>query len=215
MGQLHNELRRGPLSNALANALGDTKGGGLERYSESLQAQINLWERAEWQHLLDIRPWGIRVNHAAGGAGTVGTLAIAPAPGGVTVITHIEGSAAVELSAFNGAAPFGAAVVGGASFDSRDWTNTVPINPANKTSTQFGAQNAAAMPAGAFPFYRFHVNGEHHLGKGIVLVGGRASAPFGGLVNDPQLIIAAVTSNSVIEISAMGYERMALPGELG
>lgn len=215
MGQLHNELRRGPLSNALGNALGDTRGGGLERYGETLQAQINLWERGEWQHLLEILPWGIRVNHAAGGAGTVGTLAVSPSPGLVTVITHLEASAAIDLYAFNGAAPFGTLVAGGASFDSRDWQNTVPINPATRTKTLFGAQNAAGVPAGTFPFYRFHAAGEHFLGKGITLVGGRASAPFGGLVNDPMLLIAAVTQNAVIEISAHGYERMALPGELG
>jgi hypothetical protein len=52
MAQVHNALRRGPLSAALANAIGDTKGvGGLERYGETLTPVLDLWRQPEWSYL--------------------------------------------------------------------------------------------------------------------------------------------------------------------
>lgn len=53
MGQLHNELRRGPWSKAATAALGDTRVGGIERLSEDLQAGIDLWSQPEWAFLRD------------------------------------------------------------------------------------------------------------------------------------------------------------------
>jgi len=48
MGQTHNELRRGDLSRALKNLLADSRGGGLERYGETLTPVIDMWSRPEF-----------------------------------------------------------------------------------------------------------------------------------------------------------------------
>lgn len=51
MGDQHNELRRGQLSAALSRALGDMRGGGLERYGETVDPVIDLWDQPEWAFL--------------------------------------------------------------------------------------------------------------------------------------------------------------------
>jgi hypothetical protein len=52
VGQVHNQLYRGIWSAALKNAVGDPKGdGGLERFGETLQPTIDLWQRPEWAFL--------------------------------------------------------------------------------------------------------------------------------------------------------------------
>jgi hypothetical protein len=64
MGQVHNELRRGPFSGALKVILGDTHNeGGIERYGETLQPMVDLWGRSEWARRLNRRLF----------AGSVGT----------------------------------------------------------------------------------------------------------------------------------------------
>lgn len=48
MGQLHNELRRGKLSDALTRAVGASKGApGIERFGETLTPVIDLWRITE------------------------------------------------------------------------------------------------------------------------------------------------------------------------
>jgi len=51
VGQIHNELRRGPFSAAMTAAIGDTRGGGIERFGETLTPVLNLWDRPEWAYL--------------------------------------------------------------------------------------------------------------------------------------------------------------------
>lgn len=52
MGELHNELRRGPLSKAVTRALGMHVGAvGLERLDESLTVILDLFSRPEWDYL--------------------------------------------------------------------------------------------------------------------------------------------------------------------
>lgn len=52
MGQQHNELRRGgAIGYAMSQAVGDTRGGGIERYGETLTPTLNLWDQPEWAFL--------------------------------------------------------------------------------------------------------------------------------------------------------------------
>lgn len=52
MGNIHNELRRSPLSGALTRALGAQLGTeGLERFGETLQPIMDLWGLPEWNYL--------------------------------------------------------------------------------------------------------------------------------------------------------------------
>lgn len=77
MAQLHNELRRTPLSLALKAAVGDTReGSGIERFGETLGPYINLWERPEWAFLRRERLCSSARTEAAGGAGTFAGIGI-------------------------------------------------------------------------------------------------------------------------------------------
>lgn len=50
MGQIHNILHRGQLTDALKRAVGATKSeGGVERFGETLTPIIDLWSNPEWQ----------------------------------------------------------------------------------------------------------------------------------------------------------------------
>lgn len=209
VADIHNALRRGAWSRAVANALGDTRGGGVERYGETLQPSMDLWRQAEWAFLRDEIPWSGVAILAAGGAGNFGTLSIAPPAGVVTVIEAIAASAQVDVYVSD--ALFGT-VTAGVAIDSRAWLPTVPFNP-QKLQTRFAAQNAAGIPAVAIRVVRLFagVTSLQNI-KPIVLVGGATSG--GPISGTPALIIAAVTNNTVIEISAFGYERLAQPGEM-
>jgi len=69
VGSIHNELRRGGLSQALRNALQVTDAeSGLERFSETLSPSIDLWSRPEWRLLRGERSYsgGVHVNANGG-----------------------------------------------------------------------------------------------------------------------------------------------------
>lgn len=53
MGQQHNELRRGGgvIGYAMSQAVGDSRGGGIERYGETLTPTLDLWSLPEWAYL--------------------------------------------------------------------------------------------------------------------------------------------------------------------
>jgi hypothetical protein len=51
VAQVHNELRRGVLSDAMGRAVGDSRGGGIERYGETLTPVLDLWGLAEFFYL--------------------------------------------------------------------------------------------------------------------------------------------------------------------
>lgn len=90
MGQQHNELRRGEVSRALKNALGDTRQGGLERYGETLTPAIDLWGRPEWAFLRDEHLWGFSQTVAAV-VGEQGGVAVVN-PAGSNRIVVVEGA---------------------------------------------------------------------------------------------------------------------------
>lgn len=51
MADIHNELRRGQLGVALKAAVGDSRGGALERWGETLTPVMDMWSRPEWEYL--------------------------------------------------------------------------------------------------------------------------------------------------------------------
>lgn len=60
MALLHNALTRGPWTVAVKGALGDTRSeGGVERYGETLQPNIDIWTRPEWAWLRQEQLWAV------------------------------------------------------------------------------------------------------------------------------------------------------------
>lgn len=52
MGQVHNEIRKGTLSEAVQRALGVTRSeGGVERFGETIQPIMHPWGLPEWAYL--------------------------------------------------------------------------------------------------------------------------------------------------------------------
>lgn len=51
MSTVHNEIRKGWLSEAVNRALGRTRDGGVERVSETLDIVMNPWGMPEWAYL--------------------------------------------------------------------------------------------------------------------------------------------------------------------
>jgi len=92
VGQQHNELRRGPWSNAVSNALGDTKGGGLERYGETMQPVLDLWRLPEWAFLRRERLCAIVRTEGAVAGEFSGAGIVNPAGSGAIVV--LEGASA-------------------------------------------------------------------------------------------------------------------------
>lgn len=66
MGQIHNQITRGPWTNALKAALGITKSdGGIERFGETMQPVVDLWSRPDWLYLLEVGLWSASESQAA------------------------------------------------------------------------------------------------------------------------------------------------------
>lgn len=76
MGQIHNELRKGWLSEAVNRALGRTREGGVERVSETCDVVLNPWGMPEWAYLRAEQLWGVRRAVSAGAAATFAAAAI-------------------------------------------------------------------------------------------------------------------------------------------
>lgn len=76
MGQIHNELRKGWLSEAVNRALGRTREGGVERVSETCDVVMNPWGMPEWAYLRQEQLWGVRRAVTAGAAATFAAAAI-------------------------------------------------------------------------------------------------------------------------------------------
>lgn len=105
MHQIHNVLRRSSYSAAFSKAVGDTREGGVERYSETLQGVLDLWGRPEFALLRGENLWSGFQSVGAGGAGTFARLGIFnPAGSGLlVVVTHhllqvaVSGTDSVQL----------------------------------------------------------------------------------------------------------------------
>lgn len=75
MGQLHNEIRSGPLSDAVTRALGVTRQGGVERFSETIQPTLDPYMEGEWNYLRQEALWSF-VKFQAAVAAELSMLAV-------------------------------------------------------------------------------------------------------------------------------------------
>lgn len=133
MGQLHNELRRTPLSRALKNLLGDSKGeGGIERYGETLQPVVDLWSMTEWLFLRQEALLGDSRQVAAGAATTLATYALVnPAGSGMlvklrSVFVTAPALANIMLRLGTEAQAAALTLIGGGSFKDTRWSVLSP-----------------------------------------------------------------------------------------
>lgn len=76
MAQLHNEIRKGFISEAANRAIGRTREGGIERLGETMDPIINLWGMPEWAFLRGEFIWSAwrQQNAVAGQNGYVGIV---------------------------------------------------------------------------------------------------------------------------------------------
>lgn len=127
MGQIHNELRRAArIANAVKAILGDTDSdNGLERFSETLQPVVNLWDRIEWATLAGEVPWWDTAVKAAVVARFSTILVINPANSGLIITVsgfsynnHATGIQVV--GSLTGGAGAGAGTVVSTFADARD-----------------------------------------------------------------------------------------------
>lgn len=89
MGSVHNELtgRSGFVSRAIRNALQIESGEvGIERVSETLQPNINLWSRPEWAILRGERLWAVAPSQPAVAAEFSQVGIFNPAASGLIVV---------------------------------------------------------------------------------------------------------------------------------
>jgi len=198
VGQLHNELRRGPLSNALSAAVGDTRGGGLERYGETLDPVIDLWEKPEWAFLRGENLCGF-VRSQAAVAAEFGVVGLANPAGSdmIVVAEFAEGRGAafdLEMSSDDALIATAAVATGGVS---RDRRNPAP-NFLSRALLRTGSDAASiGQPIDE------KSDSEPMKNLPVILPPGQA------------LILRALTVNVAV-VTIWGWrERTAFPGELG
>lgn len=77
MAQIHNELRKGTLSEAIKRALGVTRSeGGVERFGETVTPIVHPWGLPEWAYLRGEALAGGQRFEAAAGATFLGSVAL-------------------------------------------------------------------------------------------------------------------------------------------
>lgn len=201
MGKLHNELRRGPWSAAVTAALGDTREGGVERFSESLQPVMNIWDLPEWAIL---RREQLIYLHGFAPA-VVGELSCVtfsnPDPNMILVITDILISGVLQVIIGYDARPPGAAESPLKDFkDHRVRAGTAAAR--RPVSQVFTDSNVATALTG--PFFRF---------TGGVAGSNLLRGPWVVLGDSLSLIVEHGTANNALVVTAFGYERQLLPSE--
>lgn len=209
MGQVHNELRRGPFSAALKAAVGDSRGGsGIERYGETLTPIIDLWRDPQHRFLRQEVEAFVAQDIPAGGAGTFATIALVNPAGSSSLISplHLQGGVAavapVKLQISTQAAieaALGVLVVGSA-LDTR-WRDRAavfaPIGQVRTGNPAAIAGSIISQPDIAPNVFRDFVEAED-----VVL------SPGWGLV------LMNLDDAALLHSSLTWRERKALPGEL-
>jgi len=205
MGLIHNELRRGPWSKAIKNALGDTREGGVERYGETLQPVQDIWSQPEWAFLRDELLWCVNFSQAAvvGEFGAVGVVN----PAGSNRLLIVERAsyrsavAAIEVNTgSNTEAAINLTLASVQSLFQRDLRN----NP-GQGRVVFGSDVATGSIVSPFLERGFSSITEMHSftdSVPFVLPPGFGFVVFGNVVNTQILV------------NLSGRERAALPGEL-
>lgn len=201
MGKLHNELRRGPWSAAVTAALGDTREGGVERFSESLQPIMDIWSRPEWailrrEQLIYLHGFAPAV------AGELSCVTFSnPDPNMILVIERLMINSASQMAVGYDARPPGAAESSNKDFLDHRVRAGAAANR-RPVSQVFTDSNVATALTG--PFFRWTggVAGSNFLPGPWVILGDSLS-----------LIIEHATANTAIVATAFGYERQLLPSE--
>jgi len=193
MPHVHNALHRGDVAAALKNALGVTDPeDGLERFSETLQPVLDLWELPEWAILLRRRLWTAYGSVAAGGAGTVTQIALGTAQTDtLTVIERVFCDVAALATLLTGLSGFGTGL-GGTMRDGRMQGILAQTSSFTKNSAVVRSITAGGARLSA---------GEWTPGPWIV----RGSVR--------QLLVEADALNTAMLVTAMGYEYNILPTE--
>lgn len=93
MGQIHNEIRSGWLSEAVRRALGVTREAGVERFSETLDVVLNPWGMPEWAYLRGER-LASSVTFTPAVAAEFGSVGLLN-PVGSNMIVVVEGASAM------------------------------------------------------------------------------------------------------------------------
>lgn len=208
MGDLHNELRRGPLSRAVTRALGMQVGAvGLERLDESLSVVLDLWNRPEMDYLQkkDRYQFGALTGV---NAGTVSYVQLR-IPAGSNIIAVVEkvifSDSAAANAYFIGLSTPNASGTPGSIMDSRRdrgllvGTGAVSVGLVSARTDQVGDGVGMAVNP-----LRIRVPGNTITVVELpyVLVAGEALSIINGAVN------------TAVNASLIWTERAALPGEL-
>jgi hypothetical protein len=202
MGSVHNELSRGELSRALKNSVGATRGGGIERYGETLQPVIDLWRQPEHRFLRSEHTYSRGTSVAAGAAGTFAGVCLicrASQTGKLFVVQAVSVSPAANTQVSWGTTTEATAdanfpsQLAGTALDLRS-PQTAPIR------IGFGTPAGAVTPFGQGSFANLPQQYVREL-EGVVLTPG--FAVFVQTQDDAAVLIANFTWR----------ERQAYPGE--
>lgn len=214
MGQVHNELTRGLFSAALTAALGVAKGrGGLERFGETLQPTVNLWERPEWAFLRQEQLWAVRQLQGAV-AGELSHVAIA---------NPVDSNIISVITALEIRGPVAAAVLNLSLFYRGTWTSSAARGTMALQAALPRSTDTRVQPSGV-------VRTEVWSGSDVASQGGAQTIDFASVITgnqwlammappivllpDSAVIFINTTANQELGVRARGYERTILNGEL-
>lgn len=210
MADLHNALRRGGLSRALKQALGDSRSeGGLERYGETIQPIVDLWTLPEWSFLRQERLWARRTSIAAVAAET-SVLAVTN-PANSTNLVIVE---AVTVKAVTTAMPVFLELLDRASIAA---TLTL-FNPAVVRDTRFSPASAGTgVPVETWQGTDTNVTSLNDILEEVFASTTEhlryVSTPY-VLRPGMGLLVQGNTINTGLVANWAGRVRTALPGEL-
>lgn len=210
MGNIHNELRRTPLSGALTRALGSQKGTeGLERFGETMQPVMDLWALPEWNYLR--KDFLLCTNaQASAVVGEMGFVALGSPPTGRLNIIVVEsitfglgaaGSVVLRLSDYATVSGTGTPMNKGVTRDTR--TTRSSFFPGG------GGTIFQGTDVGALGFSLEQGLTAGATTQGVIQV----ALPY-ILAPGAALVVQAEATNQAISANFGWRERAAYPGEL-
>lgn len=215
MGALHNELRRGAFSKAVKAAVGDSKGpGGLERYSETLQPVLNLWDRADFSFLRDELLFA-QLLAQGGVVAEFSSIAISNASAkSLVIVTDVffGATAANDCNLYlllrTSLATLTEQANGPIARDTRAASKLIPASPVQFLSPRLHLGSDPAL---------FSAAGNTIIERNIPTAGlvlGKMFSPPYVLAPGMALLVENAVVNQSLRALFIGYVRAALPGEL-
>jgi hypothetical protein len=210
MGQIHNEIRRGVLSEAVTRALGVTRAGGVERFSEEIAPVMDPWEMPEWFYLRSEELFGRWQQTAAvAGEGSMHAIGSPAGSGLIAVVDSMTFNASASMLAYIGFATRAAIAA------------TLTLNnPPNARDTRWAAQIAASpnhitpleIWSGADATLPFN----NPIELGVAPANSVGTPTIGPFVLSPggYLFVQGTTVNTLFGVSFSGRVRRAYPGEI-